>query len=317
MKKLTFLMILLTLCASLLSGCGRKTVRIDLSDYLNALYSGSDGAGKARGDFDYSGFEKALIAEAASDEFDLGKLVRFEASMVIMVSPDSGLKNGDKVTVNVSYDKDIAKAAGMTVTGSSKTLTVKGLRAAAKSSAEKSSQSAGAKPNAEEASTAATTAGPVDHCLTDISELNRAAISAMKQAAQNRAEESAAGFLEFQTDSGYTGFYNGETVTVDAVRVGDTAYTFREKGLIKAVAIPCYLHVTVQEPAWMENASAFEYDLVFLCTTEDIIVRADGSVFLGETALRSKGTADMEKALLDDLRSWYINPVVETVGFKG
>ena len=316
MRKLTFLMLTLAVCASLFSGCGSKTVRIDLSDYLNALYRGSDGAGKARGDFDFSGFEKAVLAEMKSDEFDLGKLVRFESSMVITVSPDSGLKNGDKVTVSVSYDKDIAKAAGITVTGSSKTFTVKGLGAAAKSAAEKASQPAGAEPDAKETA-AASTAEAVDHYLTDIAELNSAAISAIKRAAQDRAEESAAGFLEFQTGSGYAGFYNGELVTVNAIRVGDTAYTFREDGFIRAVAIPCYLHVTVQEPSWMENASTFEYDLVFLCTAENIIVHADGSLSLGETELRSKGTADMEKALLDDLKSWYTSPVAEPVAFKG
>ena len=387
MKKLIAMLMMVVMCASLFTGCGSKTVSIDLSDYLNALYRGSDGAGTARGDFDYTGFEEAVMAGTKSDEFNLGKIVQFESTMVITVSPDSGLKNGDKVTVTAAYDKDVAKAAGIKITGNSKTFTVEGLGTGSSVAEDEPHGSAveldafdpaywdtpngivisymGTSPygnleiynnlpadnplskvgyklseqqNVHEGDqitvtayftvyemkdeyyfkelTTTYTVGAVDHYLMDVSELDSETIASMKQSAQNRAEEGASGFLEFQTESDHKGFYNGETVTINSNQAGDKAYTFRNDGFINAIAIPCYMNVAVQEPDWMENAQTYHYDLVFLCTVENIIVHADGSITAGEVELKGKGTAETESALMDYLKTGYTNSV-EYVGFAG
>ena len=388
MKKLIAILLLTAMCAALLAGCGGKTVSIDLSEYLNALYRGTDGDGTARADFDYTGFEEAVMAGVNSDSFNLGKLVQFESSMAFTVSPDSGLENGDQVTVTAVYDKDAAKDAGIAITGSSKTFTVEGLHADSSAPADEPHGSAveldafdpaywdtadgivisysGTSPygyleltnnlpsdnplsqvgyqlseeqNVHEGDQVTVTAyfkdnsmkdtyyfkeltgtytvGAVDHYLMDASELDGGTIASLKQAAQDRAEESASGTLEFQTASDYKGFYNGETVTIDSCRAGDTAYTIREEGFIRSMVIPCYMSVSVEEPDWMEDPQTYEYDLVFLCTVRDLIVHADGSIAAGEVELTSRGTAETERALMDDIQTWYTDPTVESVGFAG
>ena len=379
------------LCLSLLAGCGEKTVSIDLSDYMNVLYRGGDGEGKARADFDYSGFEKAVMAGSKSGEAILARLVQFESTMAVTVSPDSGLKNGDTVTVTVSYDKDAAKDAGIRISGNSRTFTVEGLGSGNAGEAAGQSDTIELDPfdpaywdtdngivityegvspygylevsnnlpaenplskvsyrfseyenvhkgdevtvtayfgngiKAEDAArysfketTAIYTVGAVDHYLKDVSELDGGTIAAMKQTVQNLSAESASGFLEFQNGTDTKGFYNGEAVSVNSCQAGSTAYAFRNKsGFIEAVAIPCYLNVTVQEPDWMEDAQTYEYDLVYLCTVRDIIVHADGSVTPGNGELNLKGTADMESQLVDELKTWFDDPTVEPAAFAG
>ena len=388
MKKLIAMLMLVVIGAFLFTGCGSKTVSIDLSDYLNALYRGSDGDATARGDFDYTGFEDAVMAGTKSDEANLGKIVQFESTMVITVTPDSGLKNGDKVTVTAAYDKDVAKDAGINITGNSRTFTVEGLGAGSSVAEDEPHGSAveldafdpaywdtadgivisysGTSPygnldiynnlpaenplskvgyklseqqNVHEGDQITVTAyftvnemkdeyyfkelttdytvGAVDHYLMDISELDSGTIASIKQSALNCAEESASGTLEFQAESEYKGFYNGETVTINSNQAGDKAYSFRENGFIKAITVPCYMNVTVQEPDWMENAQTYTYDLVFLCTVSDIIVHADGSVTVGNAELNSKGLTETEGVLLDDLKTWYTDPTVDSVEFAG
>ena len=391
MKKGIVLILAALICLSGLTGCGRSTVSIDLSDYLNVLYRGADGKGTARGDFDYSEFEKAVMAGSRSDEFNLSGLVQFESAMVITVSPESGLKNGDKVTVTASYDKNAAKAAGIKISGNSRDFTVEGLGSGStgegaqqKGSIEldafdpaywntengivitysdvspyghlevlnnlpaenplskvsyKFSESQnlhegdkvtvtayfGSNNKAKDVAqyyfkeiTTTYTVGVVDHYLTDISELDSATIASVKQRVQDLSADGTSGYLQFQNGSETKGFFNGETVSVNSCRAGNTAYAFRTaNGLIEAVAIPCYLNVTVQEPDWMEKAQSYEYDLVFLCTVKDFIVHADGSVTTGEAALCLKGTSDMESRMMDDLKTWFLSTTVESVGFIG
>ena len=130
MKKVIVSILVLAACLSLLTGCGKKTAGIDLTEYMNALYSGTEVTGKARGDFDFIGFEEAVRDGVKSDEFNLKQLVRFETSMVITVSPNKNLKNGDKVTITASYDKELAKNAGIRIKENSKTFIVEGLGSA-------------------------------------------------------------------------------------------------------------------------------------------------------------------------------------------
>jgi len=348
------------------------------------VYRGTDGEAKARGDLDYTGFEDAVMAQTDPDAFDLGSLLRFESGIVLTVSPEKELKNGDRVTVTAVYDKDAARAAGLRITGSSRTFTVEGLGTGSRTKDDEPHGSAveldafdPARWNTENGieifysgispygcleirnhlpeddplsrvgyrfseekdvhegdritvtayftvsdmkdayyfkeQTAVFTVGPVDHYLMDVSELDTDAIARIRQSAQDRSEESAAGFLEFQDGPDYRGFYNGETVTVDSNEARVSAYAFRGRdGFIEALVVPCCLQVTVQDPDWMEDPRTYHYDLVFLNTVGNIVVRADGSVTADEAELRSKGTPDTEKQLLKDLMTWYTDPAAET-----
>lgn len=131
MKKAAALILVLGICLSLFAGCGKKTAAIDLTDYMDVLFRGEDGKGTARADFDYSGFEKAVMEKTGAGEAVLQKLVRFESGLSMAVSPDRELKNGDKVTVTADYSLELAKDAGFTVSGNVKTVTVAGLSSAA------------------------------------------------------------------------------------------------------------------------------------------------------------------------------------------
>ena len=127
MKKLITLFLTTMICLCLLGGCGSKTVSIDLSDYMNVLFRGSDGSGTARADFDYSGFEKAIMASSKEGEGALSNILKLESTMTLSVSPNKNLKNGDKVTMTVNFDKEAAKNAGASLSGGSKDFTVSGL----------------------------------------------------------------------------------------------------------------------------------------------------------------------------------------------
>ena len=124
MKKLIALSLILVMALCLLSGCGKSAV--DLTDYVNVRFSGSDGKGRARCDLDYSALETALAG--SSKDAGLGSLLRLESSLHVTVTPDKNLSNGDKVTVTVSFDSDAAKGTGWKLKGGSKSFTVKGLQ---------------------------------------------------------------------------------------------------------------------------------------------------------------------------------------------
>ncbi len=386
MKRLMGILLGIMMSAAMFTACGSKAaVSIDLSDYLHAVYRGYDGSATARGDFDYTGFEKAVAAGTRSDAFNLNKIVRFETSMIITVSPDSDLHVGDKVTVTAAYDKEAAREAGIRIRGNSRTFTVEGLHVSPDAPEDEphgtaaeldafdpacwntadgiSIEYAGTSPygwlelknnlpadhplsyvsysfseqqNVHEGDqitvtarlqnsrmrdtyylkdlTTVYTAGAIDHYLLETSELGRDTVAAIQASAQERAAEDASGTLQFQTASDYKGFYNGETVTINANQAGDAVYTFRNRdGFLEALAIPCYMNVTVQEPDWMEDPQTYDYDLVFLCTVSEIIVHADGSVTMNPAEVRNKGTADTEALLLEDLKTWYGEDEVETV----
>ena len=64
MKKWFAWILVLAMLAVSMTACGEKAVKLDLSDYANALFRGPDGEGTARGDFDYTGFEHAILEGA-------------------------------------------------------------------------------------------------------------------------------------------------------------------------------------------------------------------------------------------------------------
>lgn len=391
MKKLTVFVLIALACVFLLSGCGGGGM--NLTDYTDVLFRGADGEGTARGDFDLLGFEKAVLAEG----IDPGTLIKIESTVHVTVTPDSGLKNGDKVTASVTFSEDAAKEAGLKIKGGSKTFTVEGLGqngmslGSASGSASEGTDGptlteldafdpaywntedgiriaysdispygvlsavnrlpadnplskvryafseyknlhegdrvtvtasfADRKMESEyvlKAESAEYTVGPVDHFLTDAAELDSGTVSALKQKAESLAGEGVSGILEFRSGNDWTGFYNGETVTVNSLRAADTAYAFRNgDGVIQALVIPCFLNVTVTQPDWMENAGSFTYDLEFFATAEQILIHADRTVSVGYQALIQKGTTDTESILLSDISTWYDGAAAESVRFAG
>lgn len=394
MKKLIAFVLMGMMSLTMLAGCGSKTVSLDLSKYMNVLFSGADGQGKARADFDYSGMEKAIMAGSKEGEGALSNILKLESTMTLSVDPNKNLKNGDKVTMTVSFDKEAAKSAGVSLSGGSKEFTVSGLGSSGAVPTPDSSQ-AGTDKATEPASieldafdpaywntdngivvryegtspfgsleltnnlpaenplskvnyqfseyqklhegdkvtvtvsfkdakmkdqyyfkelTGTYTVGPVDHFMMDAAELDKETAAALQQAAQNIAANAATGILEFRTADDYKGFYNGEAVTVESNEAGSSLYLIRERDShIDTIVIPVYLHVTVTEPDWMENHKTYEYDLVFLSRVQNVIVHADGSVATGDAELAGKATADAEDKLMDEMQSWFTDPIVEKV----
>ena len=142
MKKWFAWILVLAMLAVSMTACGEKAVKLDLSDYANALFRGPDGEGTARGDFDYTGFEHAILEGAVETGFNLSTIMKFESAVTVTVSPESGLRNGDRVTVTVTYDKDAAKEAGLRIAGDKKTVTVEGLGGASGSAGSADAESA-------------------------------------------------------------------------------------------------------------------------------------------------------------------------------
>lgn len=131
MKKITKLLLILALallCLSL-AACG-STTKVELSQYLSVSYTGYNGNGVARFDFDYADFEYAIMSQWEEDEQTwekLGELTQLEMTMNCQPASIENLSNGDKITVTVTVDEAMAKELGYAFTGMSKTFTVEGL----------------------------------------------------------------------------------------------------------------------------------------------------------------------------------------------
>lgn len=123
--------------AFLMAGCGRRA-EIELMDYVRVEFSGLDGEGTAQVSWDMvsvevdvvealaKGEDEASLEEAAKE---LGNFAKFEDSVECKLDKAEGLKNGDKVTVTVSYDKESAKESKIKVEGElEKTFEVQGLQ---------------------------------------------------------------------------------------------------------------------------------------------------------------------------------------------
>ena len=127
MKPAAIMAILLVMLA--FAGCG-KTVKVDMEPYISAAYSGYNGNGTARFDFDYADFEYGIMSQWKADENNWDKLAELTAlEMTINCEPVSaeGLRNGDTVTVTMSVDEKMAKELGYSFSGMRKSFTVEGL----------------------------------------------------------------------------------------------------------------------------------------------------------------------------------------------
>lgn len=112
-----------------LTGCAKK-IKVNMEPYISVAYSGYNGNGVAKFDFDYANFEYEIMSQWKDDEKSWEKLGELTAlEMTINCQPVSveGLSNGDEVTVTMSVDEEKAKEQGYSFSGMSKSFTVEGL----------------------------------------------------------------------------------------------------------------------------------------------------------------------------------------------
>lgn len=131
MKKMTkwiaVMAILIMMLA--LTGCSKK-IEVNMEPYISVAYSGYNGNGVARFDFDYADFEYEIMSQWKEDEKNwekLGELTALEMTINCQPASVEGLSNGDKVTVTMTVDEEKAKELGYAFSGMSKTFTVEGL----------------------------------------------------------------------------------------------------------------------------------------------------------------------------------------------
>lgn len=134
MKKLIRSIVLAALLVAIVctfTACGG--VSVDLIEFVDVSFTGVDGNGNAACNMDGVALEKALVGDtdgqiSAEEGKKLLEIVPFEFSINYKLDKSSGLSNGDKVTVSVSYNEEAAKELKIKVKGSSKTFTVEGLK---------------------------------------------------------------------------------------------------------------------------------------------------------------------------------------------
>ena len=135
MKKYKLCLLLAVLTAALmllLAGCGETAA--NLEEYVGVKFSGMDGEGKAAVELD----KDALYAVLGGKDYTDGNadkkqkaLDRAETAMdsvAFKLDQSEGLSNGDKVTVTISYNNELAKASKVQFSGKTKTFTVSGLK---------------------------------------------------------------------------------------------------------------------------------------------------------------------------------------------
>ncbi|MCD7820188.1 MAG: hypothetical protein LUH07_14270 [Lachnospiraceae bacterium] len=150
--RLTTILILAAVTAFALTGCSSsKKTEINLTNYVTVSFSGTDGAGTAT--VHYSDTQAAnAVAEAMGVE--LTSSVSTEASIYMAVddvnksvTPNSGLSNGDVVTVSISMASDDwitdSMAKKVEFVGGSVDVTVEGLAEAVASEGEEESEEEG------------------------------------------------------------------------------------------------------------------------------------------------------------------------------
>lgn len=108
---------------------GRGGAKVDLAPYLSVTYSGYDGNGNAHVDFDFADMEYEIMSRwEDSDRLEkLAELTAVEMTITYKADVSNGLSNGDKITVEISLDKDLAKKYGYSFTGLERQFTVEGL----------------------------------------------------------------------------------------------------------------------------------------------------------------------------------------------
>ena len=128
MKQFKKVLILACICmlTLALSACGSDLTEVDVSPFVTAHYSGAGDDLTAAYAFSFRNLEETIMKqwdEEASWE-KLEQLTALEATISLDRTSAEGLQAGDKVTVEVTYDKDMAKEAGYRFINTKKTFEV-------------------------------------------------------------------------------------------------------------------------------------------------------------------------------------------------
>lgn len=104
LKKIKEHSILLGIMFFMLSliGCGKK-YDVNYNDYLRVKFAGKDGEGTATVEVD----EEQLKLDLSKMEDCLVDYFKQDEYIIINVEPRTNLKNGDKVTITVTFDENI------------------------------------------------------------------------------------------------------------------------------------------------------------------------------------------------------------------
>ena len=116
------------LCLSL-TACGNSFGKTDLAPYLSVRYSGYNGNGTAHVDFDFADFEYSIMSgwKGGNNLEKLSELTAVEMTIAYKADVSEGLRNGDKITVKINLDEELARKYGYRFTGLEKKFTVEGL----------------------------------------------------------------------------------------------------------------------------------------------------------------------------------------------
>lgn len=128
MKKIIALTMLLVIILSMLTACGGR--KINMSDYVSVTFSGGNGNGTAHVRFDTLRFESDIMSGRSGKENTweyAAKLTSLEMTIICEADKTTGLSNGDKVKVTISYDNGKARNLGVSLGGLTETFRVEGL----------------------------------------------------------------------------------------------------------------------------------------------------------------------------------------------
>ena len=119
--------IILVCCSTLLGGCGQS--KLNCADLITVEFSGANGHARAEVKMDYSMVEAMALGDNPSEQRML-ETYGFLATLEYTVAPRENLSNGDKITIEITYNKDMAKKLGLNLTNTSLKFTVKDLEEA-------------------------------------------------------------------------------------------------------------------------------------------------------------------------------------------
>lgn len=128
MKKIVALTMILVIALSMFTACGKQ--KLNMSDYVSVTFSGENQHGTAHVKFDTLSFESNVMAGWSSKDNTFakaGELTMLEMTIKCEANKTSDLRNGDKVKVTITYDKDKAKNLGVSLSGLTETFKVEGL----------------------------------------------------------------------------------------------------------------------------------------------------------------------------------------------
>ena len=129
MKKMRFIASLACLVSVLLllTGCGGAK-KIDLTEYTEIHTSGYDGKGTAKLVVDWGKLDEAAFADSKMNPLAaLAASVELQESIKYSIDKTEGLSNGDKISLSVKWDDDVAKKYKLKLGASQWQMTVSGL----------------------------------------------------------------------------------------------------------------------------------------------------------------------------------------------